>query len=199
MSIRTVQEKLKAAGFDPGPVDGVWGRKTEAALDLALATHSKPPAPSPALREGYLSPNFSLAELTVSAAAARAGISNVPTGAALDTLKATAQRMEEVRRLLGDRPILITSGYRSPQINRLVGGSTTSAHMTGHAVDFTCPAFGSASKVAAHLAKHLTGYDQIIEEFGSWAHVGFGPGQRGQKLTARKVNGKTVYTPGIAG
>lgn len=145
-----------------------------------------------------LSPHFTLAELTISASAARRGIRNTPTPAVLAVLRATAARMEEVRALLGNLPIVVTSGFRSAVVNKLVGGSATSAHMTGHAVDFTCPAFGSPAKVAAHLARHLKGYDQIIEEFGHWVHVGFGPGQRNQQLTARKVAGRTVYKPGIA-
>lgn len=144
-----------------------------------------------------LSDHFSLAELTVSATAARRGISNVPPPLVIDTLILTADRMEKVRALLGDKPIIVLSGYRSPAVNAAVGGSKSSAHMTGHAVDFICPRFGTPAQVAAHLAKHLTGFDQLIEEFGDWVHVGFGPGKRGQKLTARKVNGRTVYSPGI--
>jgi zinc D-Ala-D-Ala carboxypeptidase len=144
-----------------------------------------------------LSDHFTLAEMTVSNAALRKGLSNVPTGQALATLTATAKRMEGVRDLLG-HPITILSGYRAPAVNAAVGGSKNSAHMTGHAVDFTCPDFGTPSQVASHLAKHLTDFDQIIEEFGGWVHVGFGPGKRGQELTARKVNGKTVYKSGIA-
>ncbi len=144
-----------------------------------------------------LSDHFSLAELTVSATAARRGISNVPPPLVIDTLILTADRMEKVRALLGDHPIIVLSGYRSPAVNAAVGGSKSSAHMTGHAVDFICPRFGTPAQVAAHLAKHLTGFDQLIEEFGEWVHVGFGPGKRGQKLTARKVNGRTVYSPGI--
>lgn len=146
-----------------------------------------------------LTPHFTLAELTISATAARKGVSNKPTAAALAVLRRTAQRMEEVRAMLGGRPIVVTSGYRSDAVNRLVGGSKTSAHMTGHAVDFTCPGFGTPAQVAAHLARHLKGFDQIIEEFGQWVHIGFGPGQRGQLLTARKVGGKTVMKLGIAG
>ncbi|MCO8030134.1 D-Ala-D-Ala carboxypeptidase family metallohydrolase [Brevundimonas diminuta] len=146
-----------------------------------------------------LSDHFSLAELTVSATAARRGISNVPPPLVIDTLILTADRMEKVRALLGDHPIIVLSGYRSPAVNAAVGGSKSSAHMTGHAVDFICPRFGTPAQVAAHLAKHLTGFDQLIEEFGEWVHVGFGPGRRGQKLTARKVNGRTVYSPGIKG
>lgn len=144
-----------------------------------------------------LSDHFSLAELTVSATAARRGISNVPPPLVIDTLILTADRMEKVRALLGDKPIIVLSGYRSPAVNAAVGGSKSSAHMTGHAVDFICPRFGTPAQVAAHLAKHLTGFDQLIEEFGDWVHVGFGPGRRGEKLTARKVNGRTVYSPGI--
>lgn len=146
-----------------------------------------------------LSDHFTLAEMTFSATAARKGIANIAPPPIVEQLILTADRMEKVRDLLGGHPIRVLSGYRSEAVNRAVGGSRTSAHRTGHAVDFVCPGFGTPAQVAAHLAKHLTGYDQIIEEFGQWVHVGFGPGQRLQKLTARKVGGRTRYTPGIAG
>lgn len=146
-----------------------------------------------------LSPHFTLAEMTVSATGARLGLSNLPGPRELATLTRTAERMEEVRTLLGNRPILVSSGYRSPAVNRAVGGSGSSAHMSGHAVDFICPAFGTPAEVAAYLAQHLTAFDQIIEEFGDWVHIGFGPGQRCQLLTARRVGGRTRYTPGIEG
>lgn len=146
-----------------------------------------------------LSAHFTLAELTFSGTAARKGIPNVPPQPIIDQLVLTADRMEHVRTLLGDKPIRVLSGYRSEAVNRAVGGSKTSAHRTGHAVDFVCPEFGTPPEVAAHLARHLTKYDQLIEEFGGWVHIGFGPGQRMQNLTARKVNGRTVYSQGIAG
>ncbi len=78
-----------------------------------------------------------------------------------------------------------------------MGGSKTSAHRTGHAVDFICPSFGTPAQVAAFLAKNLKDFDQIIEEFDQWVHIGFGPGKRKQLLTARKVGGRTKYSPGI--
>lgn len=146
-----------------------------------------------------LSAHFTLAELTFSATAARRGIPNDAPPAIVDQLILTADRMEKVRSLLGDKPIRVLSGYRSEAVNTAVGGSRTSAHRTGHAVDFVCPDFGPPAQVAAHLAKHLTGYDQLIEEFGGWVHIGFGPGQRMMKLTARKVGGRTVYSQGIKG
>lgn len=144
-----------------------------------------------------LSAHFTLAEMTFSATAARKGIDNTAPPEIEARLVLTADRMEQVRDLLGGNAIRVLSGYRSPAVNRAVGGSATSAHRTGHAVDFTCPGFGTSAQVAAHLAEHLTGYDQIIEEFGSWVHVGFGPGRRMQKLTARKVRGRTAYVAGI--
>lgn len=145
-----------------------------------------------------LSAHFTLAEMTASATAARKGIDNTPPGPMIDQLILTADRMEHVRALLGGHPIRVLSGYRSPAVNRAVGGSKNSAHMTGQAVDFICPGFGSPAKVAAFLARELKHYDQVIEEFGDWVHIGFGPGKRMQALTARKVNGRTKYTPGIA-
>lgn len=144
-----------------------------------------------------LSAHFSLAELTHSATAARKGLANVAPPHIVDQLILTADRMEHVRTLLGDRPISVLSGYRSPEVNRAVGGSPTSAHRTGHAVDFICPSFGTPAQVAAFLAKTLKDFDQIIEEFDQWVHIGFGPGKRKQLLTARKVGGKTKYSPGI--
>lgn len=145
-----------------------------------------------------LSPHFSLAELTHSATAARRGLTNTAPLDIIQVLTVTAGRMEGVRRLLGDRPISVLSGYRSPAVNRAVGGSKTSAHMTGHAVDFICPGFGTPAQIVAHLTAEretLGGFDQIIEEFGDWVHIGFGPGRRGQVLTARHEAGRTVYRP----
>lgn len=144
-----------------------------------------------------LSAHFSLAEMTVSATGARLGLDNTPPPAVLAVLRRTAERMEAVRAILGDKPILVTSGYRSPAVNRAVRGSATSAHMSGHAVDFICPRFGSPKAVAERLAIELTDFDQLILEFGEWVHLGFGPGQRAQLRTARRVSGRTQYLPGI--
>lgn len=143
-----------------------------------------------------LSAHFALEELTVSAAAARLGLNNAPPPPVRATLEATAARMEQVRALLGNKPIIVLSGYRSPAVNKAVGGSATSAHRIGHAVDFICPGFGTPAEVARHLAVNLKAFDQLIEEFGQWVHIGFGPGARRQYLKARKVAGRTVYSPG---
>lgn len=196
--VRSLQTFLRTEGFYVGEIDAKFGPASQRAWKTYKASLEAKPGPD--LAADRLSPHFTLAELTVSAAAARLSLDNSPTPAVLAVLRQTAQDMERVRSLLGNRPILVTSGYRSDAVNRAVGGSATSAHRTGHAVDFTCPSFGSAQKVAHFLAQNLPrdSYDQIIDEFGSWVHIGFGPGKRGQTLTARKVAGRTVYTPGIS-
>lgn len=193
-----VQTFLKDKGLYSGQIDSHAGAGTQGGWTAYLAS-LKPSAPDQAIDR--LSPHFTLAELTHSNTGSRLGLKNDPPPSVISVLIQTAKMMERVRELLGGRPILISSGYRSDALNKAVKGSSTSAHRTGHAVDFTCPSFGTSAQVAAHLAKHLRAdeYDQIIEEFGSWVHIGFGPGKRGEKLTARKVGGKTQYTKGIAG
>src|SRR5262245_38153427 len=89
-------------------------------------------------RNEQLSPNFSLAELTVSDSAARLRIDNTPDAAVLANLRRLAHLLEDVRELLG-RPLVITSGFRAPKLNRAVGGSATSVHVIGLAADFIAP------------------------------------------------------------
>lgn len=132
-----------------------------------------------------LSEYFAYSELTVSETAARRGIPNKPSARELENLKATALRMDEIRRRLG-KPVLVTSGYRSPEVNAAVGGSRTSAHCRGLAVDFTCPGYGSPLEVARAIAAMGIEFDQLIHEFGSWVHIGFaeaGHKSRRQLLT----------------
>jgi hypothetical protein len=104
------------------------------------------------------------------------------------TLRNTAARMEEVRRLLGDRVITVSSGYRCPALNRAVGGARTSAHLTGHAVDFNCYGFGTSQAVCRAIARSGVAFDQLIEE-GTWTHISFDPRMRRQVLTKRPGGG----------
>lgn len=129
-----------------------------------------------------LSPHFTLAEMTVSQTAARRGIDNTPPPEVLARLRKTAQGMEGVRVVLGGAPILISSGYRSPAVNSAVGGAKSSQHMTGEAVDFTAPRFGSVVEVFEAIRRSGIKYDQIIQEFGSWVHISFSDKPRGQAL-----------------
>jgi hypothetical protein len=133
-----------------------------------------------------LSPHFSLSEFTISQTASRLGVDNTPDETVIARLKQTAEGMEEVRDLLGGKPILISSGYRSLAVNRALGSSDTSAHVKGYAVDFICPAFGSPLAICKALSKSKGfEFDQWIEEKGQWVHISFDPRMRGQVLTMR--------------
>lgn len=103
-------------------------------------------------------------------------------------LRATAARMEDVRRLLGDRVITVSSGYRCPALNRAIGGARTSAHLAGHAVDFNCYGFGSPKAVCRAVAMSDLSFDQLIEE-ETWIHISFDPRMRRQVLTKLRGGG----------
>lgn len=120
-----------------------------------------------------LSEHFSLDEMTVSHNAARMGIDNTPAGAALENLRFTASKMEEIRALLGF-PITINSAYRNLEVNKLAGSkSDKSQHTKGEAVDFICPKFGNPRKIVEAIKASNIQYDQVILEFDSWVHISF--------------------------
>jgi uncharacterized protein YcbK (DUF882 family) len=120
-----------------------------------------------------LSQHFTMAEFTASDTAARKGINNSLPESLLTNALETAEMMEKVRSALGGKPIIITSGYRSAELNEAIGSSSTSDHPKACAVDFKCPEFGSPYEVAKHLSTRIDGLGigQLIAEFGSWVHV----------------------------
>jgi zinc D-Ala-D-Ala carboxypeptidase len=135
-----------------------------------------------------LTPHFTLEEFTDSQTAARKGIPNVPPMGSPEraNLQRTAEVMETVRIILGNHPILVSSGYRSPAVNAAVGGSKSSAHMSGLAVDFSCPSFGTPLQICKRLepAMRELGIDQLIHEYETWVHLGLtGGAPRHQALT----------------
>lgn len=143
--------------------------------------------------------HFTWQEVSFSETAARNGIDNIPPLSLHDNIKDQAELMEQVRDLLG-HPVFISSWYRCPEVNKLIGGADKSAHMLGLACDFVCPGFGTPYQVCKELEKHMEwlGIDQLIHEFGAWVHIGKTEGTpKNQLLTAKKVDGKTVYVTGI--
>ena len=149
-----------------------------------------------------LTKDFNLSEFTESQYAVRHNINNQPNGYELaNIINITAPSMQKIRDLL-EQPIHITSGYRCYALNRAIGGSDTSAHMSGLAVDFVAPRAGTPKQVAEALKWHAKDLriDQLINE-GQWVHVGFAaPGKppRNEIMTARFINGKPIYEKGIA-
>ena len=135
-----------------------------------------------------LTPHFSLAELTVT----KTNLDNTPSKEVIEVLRTTAFYMEKVREILGNVAITINSGYRSPDVNRQVGGTSNSSHTYGYAVDFT--AYGHTPLTIANiLSKSNLKFDQLIYE-KTWVHISFDPRMRGELLT---LKGKGKYVKGI--
>jgi zinc D-Ala-D-Ala carboxypeptidase len=135
-----------------------------------------------------LTPHFSLAELTVT----NQKIDNTPSKEVIEVLRTTAFYMEKVREILGNVAITINSGYRSPDVNRVVGGTSNSSHTYGYAVDFT--AYGHTPLTISNiLSKSNLKFDQLIYE-KTWVHISFDPRMRGNILT---LKGKGKYVKGI--
>ncbi len=122
-----------------------------------------------------LTPHFTLAELTASTKARAHDLDNTPPPEIVPRLVRTAEMLERIRSTLGV-PVIVTSGYRSQAVNRLVGGVATSDHTQGHAADIVAPAYGTPLQIARALAPlvPVLGIGQLIyEQFGasSWVHV----------------------------
>lgn len=159
-------------------------------------------------KDMQITTNFHMSELVRSTTAAKRGIDNTPNEQHKKNLIEATKNLFQPTRDALCHPIIVSSGYRSPALNRAVGGSATSAHSHGFAIDFTCPGFGNTRKIAEFLVKYFKEnkikYDQIILEFpdssGSWIHLGYKNGagqQRCQVLTAKRINGKTTYLSGL--
>lgn len=182
---------FQAIGKPPAPVSN-----TPTSQDAGTAPN---PQTIPNLEQA-LSPHFRLSELLVSNTGARAGLDNMPSAAVVVNLRRLADVLELVRSYLFNTAIVISSGYRSPAINALIGGAVNSAHVQGLAVDFTAPGYGRPSAIVKAIAGSGILFDQLIFE-GTWVHLGLAPqGQapRMQVLTAVFQHGRpTTYVQGI--
>lgn len=203
--IMQAQAALKKAGVYDITIDGDFG---QGSLDAVYALIRMAGLEPPVTQEGQITENFSLKELIHSNTAVARGIKNNPSAQhELNLVESVTHLWQPVRDLLGT-PMIISSGYRSPSLNKAVGGSSSSAHSYGYAIDFKSPAFGDSIAIAKFLEKELKArkipFDQMILEFphtaGSWVHLGYKNGrgqQRGKINTAKKVNGRTVYLDGL--
>lgn len=144
-----------------------------------------------------LSKNFTLVELISSETALRRGIDNNPPTAAINQLKILVENVLQPLRDRYGKPINVTSGYRSPRLNKAIGGSSTSQHCFGQAVDFTVPK--EDYKEVFEILKSME-FDQLIWEFGNdhapqWIHVSYNA-QKNRKEVLRAFKnsfGQTRY------
>jgi zinc D-Ala-D-Ala carboxypeptidase len=136
-----------------------------------------------------LSENFTYDELTRSEAAARHGFDNTPNESEVDNLKRLAALLEEVKKAVGGKPVMINSGFRSKQTNDAVGSKDSSQHRLGCAADIRVPGMTPRQVVDACIEAQVP-FDQIILEFDSWTHISVAntpdAALRGQKLIIDK-------------
>ncbi len=142
-----------------------------------------------------LSPHFYLEEFTRSKTAHDKGIKNIPNLEQIQNIAALCKViLEEVRKHFG-KPVLITSGYRSPELNHAVGGSQYSQHINGEAADFIVKDI-PVSKVFSYIIQENLPFDQCIyEKRGNreWIHLSH-KRNRHEKLVAEfHENGKPTY------
>lgn len=151
-----------------------------------------------------LAKNFTLNELLKSATADRMGIENWPKSEiVLVNLTNVANHiLQPVRDQFG--PVRVNSGYRGPELNKAVGGSSKSQHCHGEAADFECSRVGNYT-LAKWVSENLE-FDQLILEFyqqgkpsSGWVHCSYKTdgSNRGKIMTALRVNGKTEYKEGL--
>jgi hypothetical protein len=151
-----------------------------------------------------LSEHLDLSEVTRSESAKRKGISNMPTEAHIANFKLLAEKIFEPIRTHFRCPIIISSGYRSKELNAAIGGSLTSQHCQGEAIDIDMDGTpnGVTNRMVFDFIKDNLEFDQLIYEFGDkqnpdWVHVSYESSgkQRKQILRAVRTNGKTSYLP----
>ena len=145
-----------------------------------------------------LSEHFTLEEMTFSQTAIRKGIDNTPDAVVIRNLTNLCEYiLEPIRKGLG-KPIYVSSGYRCKELNKAIGGATSSQHVQGRAADISVQ--GMSTENIFDWIKH-SGiiFDQAINEFSSWVHISYAVNARMERLIARHEklsNGrnKTVYT-----
>ena len=117
-----------------------------------------------------LTPHFTLEELTASEAADRNGWDNTPNDSELANLHRLADFLEQVKVVLGGKPIMVNSAFRSKLVNDSVGSKDSSQHRVGCAADIRVPGMTPDQVVRAIISSGI-GYDQVIREFDRWTHV----------------------------
>jgi len=114
-----------------------------------------------------LSEHFTLEELTHTD---HRELENIPNETELANLKRLAEFLEKVKTVLGGKPIMVNSAFRSKAVNDAVGSKDTSQHRVGCAADLRVPSMTPDEVVKAIIASGI-GYDQVIREFDRWTHI----------------------------
>ena len=125
--------------------------------------------------------NFTISELIYSQRAEEKKIDNTPNPEALDNmLELIVNCLQPIRDAI-KKPIIITSGYRSQKLNKLIGGTKNSQHMTGQAVDFIIQGL-KPEYIVNFIIKSGISFDQLINEYDSWVHVSYIKGKNRKQV-----------------
>jgi putative chitinase len=114
-----------------------------------------------------LSQNFTLDELTHTD---HRELDNTPNDIEINNLKRLAEFLEQVKTVLGGKPVMVNSAFRSKAVNDAVGSKDSSQHRVGCAADIRIPGMTPDDVVKAIIASGI-GYDQVIREFDRWTHI----------------------------
>jgi putative chitinase len=139
-----------------------------------------------------MTPHFTLAELTHTD---HREFDNTPNEAELANIRRLAEFLEQVKTVLGGKPIMVNSAFRSKAVNDAVGSKDSSQHRIGCAADFRVPNMTPDQVVKAIIAANLP-FDQVIREFDRWTHISIpkvGAAPRKQALIIDK-SGTRLYT-----
>jgi zinc D-Ala-D-Ala carboxypeptidase len=150
-----------------------------------------------------LSKNLSLKECTKSITAARLGMKNEPNEKEIANLREIAEHIFQPVRDHFGVPIYVSSGYRSPKLNRVIGGSVTSQHVRGQALDLDADVFGKISNadIFKYIKENLD-FDQLIWEQGTdlspaWVHVSYVSERENRRRVhkaSRSEKGEVIYS-----
>jgi uncharacterized protein YcbK (DUF882 family) len=121
-----------------------------------------------------MTPHFTLEELTHTD---HRELDNTPNESEIANIQRLAEFLEQVKEVLGGKPIMVNSAFRSKAVNDAVGSKDTSQHRVGCAADIRVPSMTPDQVVRAIIASGI-GYDQVIREFDRWTHVSI-PNQAG--------------------
>lgn len=139
---------------------------------------------------------FTIKEFTKSTTAIKRHIDNKPSKEVERSLTALVENVLDPLREAYGKPIIVTSGYRCPRLNAIVGSTPSSQHVKGEAADIKSvqDTPEENKKLFDLIVKLKLPFDQLINEHGyDWVHVSYGQRHRRQKLNAVRKNGRTVY------
>ena len=134
-----------------------------------------------------LSEHFTLEELTFSETASRRGLDNEPSEIEIDNLKKLATNVLEPIRQQINLPIHINSGYRSPEVNLIVGGKSNSQHLKGEAADMVAIGLSVTqfyNRIKSMFDSKLLQVDQCIIEYNRWVHISYREGKNRNQFFA---------------